>query len=99
MASHQLATSLFEFSELFALPYEQEFNSTVASQFATDNWPLCIGVIITYLVVIFGGREIMKSREPFDLQLPLAIWNAALSLFSFIGMCRTVSGFVTGCLW
>ncbi len=97
MAS-QLATSLFKFSELFAFPYEQEFKSAVASQFATDNWSLCIGVIIAYLVVIFGGREIMKSREPFDLQTPLAIWNAALSLFSFIGMCRTVSGFVTGCV-
>jgi hypothetical protein len=32
----------------------------------------------------------MKDRQPFDLTLPLAAWNAGLSLFSFIGMFRTV---------
>lgn len=92
MATRQeIARALFAFSEAFALPIEKEFQAQKYIQFAGDNWPLCFALVIGYLVVVFGGKAIMENRKPFDLKGPLALWNAALSIFSFIGMCRTVS--------
>ncbi|MCP9265663.1 Elongation of very long chain fatty acids protein [Dirofilaria immitis] len=39
-----------------------------------------------YVFVIFGIKYvIMRNREPFDLTLPLNIWNAILALFSIMG--------------
>lgn len=42
-------------------------------------------VCIAYFFVIFGIKHFMKNRAPFDLTLPLNIWNAALAIFSITG--------------
>ncbi|TIA87685.1 hypothetical protein E3P99_03027 [Wallemia hederae] len=34
--------------------------------------------IVAYLAIIFGGRELMKSREPFKLKIPFQIHNTIL---------------------
>jgi len=46
--------------------------------------------VVVYLTAIFLGRRYMASRERLDLRMPLAYWNAFLSVFSFIGAMRTV---------
>lgn len=38
-----------------------------------------------YFCVIFGIKYVMRNRAPFDLTLPLNIWNALLAIFSIIG--------------
>eukprot|EP00493_Phyllostaurus_siculus_P023618 UN23954 len=38
----------------------------------------------------FIGRRFMKSQEPWKSRWALALWNFSLSLFSFIGMLRTI---------
>lgn len=43
-----------------------------------------IVAIVTYLVVIFGGRELMKSRAPFKLQTLFQIHNVILSAGSLL---------------
>ncbi|GMK58217.1 hypothetical protein CspeluHIS016_0502490 [Cutaneotrichosporon spelunceum] len=40
--------------------------------------------LTTYLVVIFGGRELMRNREPFKLKALFRLHNAFLSLGSLI---------------
>lgn len=85
-----LARVLYGASNFLALPIEKNFHPKASIEFAANNWPLCAGILVTYLVVIFGGQYLMKDRKAFDLRLPLAGWNAFLCLFSFIGMCRTV---------
>ena len=38
--------------------------------------------LVTYYLVIFGGREIMRNREPFKLKIPFIIHNTYLTLIS-----------------
>ena len=38
--------------------------------------------LITYYVVIFGGRELMRNREPFKLKGAFIVHNACLTLIS-----------------
>lgn len=88
--AEQLSTLLTSSTKFLATPLELSFNSDRAVDFATNNWPLAFGLVTGYVAFIFGAKHYMKDREAFDLRLPLAFWNALLSIFSFIGMCRTV---------
>ncbi|RYH12714.1 hypothetical protein EON65_37480 [archaeon] len=90
-ADQQMSKFLYATSNFLALPFETSFRSHKTVNFTANNWPMCIGFVIGYMVFIFGAQHIMKDRKPFDLRLALAGWNAFLCVFSFIGMCRTVS--------
>lgn len=75
--------------------FEREFVSAPGVKFAADNWPLAIAIVIIYLMGIqIGQAQMSKRAKPFDLKYPLAAWNAFLCIFSFIGMCKTVSSFI-----
>jgi hypothetical protein len=91
VSQEEVAQSLIKLSGLFAVPYETEFDPRAHIDFAASNWKLCFVLVFGYLLVVFSGRSIMSKREPFDLKYVLAFWNACLSLFSFVGMWRTVS--------
>lgn len=41
-----------------------------------------VGMIVLYLVVVFGGREIMRSREPLKLNGPFMAHNFILTVVS-----------------
>lgn len=82
---------LLSSSSALALPIEKEFDSAYLTNWASNNYVLCFSIIAAYLVVISAGSVIMDKYKPFDLRLPLAAWNAFLCVFSFIGMCKTVS--------
>jgi elongation of very long chain fatty acids protein 6 len=88
---HNLSNLLMESPKFLALPIERDFHPKVMVDFAANNWPLAIGIIVAYLAFISVGSVLMARKEkPFDLRLPLAGWNAFLCLFSFIGMCKTM---------
>ncbi|SPO28388.1 probable FEN1 - fatty acid elongase [Ustilago trichophora] len=46
--------------------------------------PALVAAVITYLAVIFGGRELMKNRAPFttSIKLPFLLHNLALTFGS-----------------
>ncbi|CAO1622037.1 unnamed protein product [Jaminaea pallidilutea] len=46
--------------------------------------PSVSAAIVTYLAVVFGGRQLMKGRQPFgeSLQIPFLIHNLALTIGS-----------------
>jgi fatty acid elongase 3 len=41
-------------------------------------------MLVTYYVVVFGGREFMRSREPFKLSFLFKVHNFYLTAISFI---------------
>jgi uncharacterized membrane protein len=81
---------LYTIPNLMATSVEKEFNYKAATDFAANNYPIAIACVSFYLVGIFGGREVMKRYQPFNLSTSLAVWNAFLSVLSFIGMLRTM---------
>jgi len=87
---NQLATILRQISAAFATPYEKNFHPKNALEFSAEYWFIPVILVIVYLGFNYFGTEAMKSRDAFDLRTTLAVWNAFLSLFSFIGMFRTV---------
>jgi hypothetical protein len=80
----------FPILENFYFNFEKNFDSLPYADFARNNPMLPIGISIAYIIFCFGGQYMMKSRTRFDLRFPLAYWNLFLSVFSFIGMIRTV---------
>ena len=76
---------------LLNLPFEKSFTSNDPVEFTKNNYWIAISCVTAYILFITLGSKYMKDKAPFDLKVPLAMWNAALSIFSFIGMCRTVS--------
>lgn len=86
-----LSQNLMSSSQLLALPFERDFHPETTVNFAANNWPLAIGIVVAYVAFITLGSMIMERQEkPFDLRLPLAAWNAFLCVFSFIGMLKTM---------
>lgn len=77
---------------MMSFQFERDFISAPGVKFAADNWPLAIAIVIIYLMGIqIGTAQMSKCAKPFDLKYQLAAWNAFLCIFSFIGMCKTVS--------
>lgn len=87
------------------LSYEEFFNLTNVEarfSFITDyrpkeslkwvkqNWTVTFYLSIVYLIVIFSIRYLMRDRKPFELKLPLTLWNFALTIFSALGTYHTL---------
>jgi len=72
------------------LSLEKNFRHEAPVQFAGENWHLVISIVLAYVCFCLVGQKVMAKTTAFDLRFPLAVWNAFLSLFSFIGMLRTV---------
>jgi len=72
------------------LDYEKTFDASTGIHFANEHPLIPIGLVFGYMMFCFYGRRYMATREPYDLRMPLAYWNLSLSIFSFIGMLRTV---------
>jgi hypothetical protein len=54
-----------------------------------DEWvPTAFKVTAGYLLVLYVGSKLMKKREAFQLDKPLAIWNLCFAIFSLCGTIR-----------
>ena len=92
-----ISDQLKAFPMLTSFEFEREYNWYPFVSFAKNNYPLAFGLVVGYLLFVVVGTRIMDRLEkPFDLRLTLAAWNALLSIFSFIGMCKTVC--IDGCI-
>src|SRR5690242_9797483 len=56
-----------------------------ACYFMRDHLEIPIALCALYVVVIFGGKRLMKDRPAFDLTNLLGYWNVLLALFSITG--------------
>lgn len=77
--------------ERYYLDFEKSYDpSPILFAMGDLNIGVPIGIVVVYLLFCFFGSKIMENRKPFDLIIPLAIWNLFLSLFSTYGAIRTV---------
>lgn len=77
-------------SFLYPSQWERQWEITWEIDFCYQTIREAVLLCAAYLIVCFGGRWIMRDRKPFDLRVPLALWNLGLAVFSFIGSVRTV---------
>ncbi|KAK6859847.1 hypothetical protein PG990_012849 [Apiospora arundinis] len=54
----------------------------VEGKTAFSTWPEVFGMIILYVIVVFGGREFMRNRQPLKLNGLFKIHNLFLTLLS-----------------
>ena len=74
----------------FLFDFERNFDIKLSFHWFVDNWQLSLYIVVIYLVVIFGGQQIMKTRPPFRLRKLLFVWNLGLALFNILFVIRTV---------
>jgi hypothetical protein len=90
MMNADLAKVFFGIANAFTLPVERNFDFFTVWTWVHTHPEVPIVSVIVYMLFCYFGQKVMANMKPFDLRYPLAAWNALLSLFSFIGMCRTV---------
>lgn len=81
---------LYAVPHFMETPIERDFTYDATVAFARDNYVIPFTLVSCYLMFCFFGVKHMRTTTPFDLRLPLAAWSGGLSLFSFIGMIKTV---------
>ena len=67
--------------------FQEEF-SKMGIKWVSESWTRGWVYAILYLLLIFAGREFMKTREKREFRQGLIAWNLVLSLFSFVGAIR-----------
>ncbi len=77
-------------NKYFTSEYEKNFDSRKSVKFASENIKLPFLIVGLYLILTIQGIKFMKNRQPINLTNYLAIWNALLCIFSFIGSVRTI---------
>lgn len=78
---------------MFVTEAEKNFDPAVTVEFTASHWNVAIIAVVLYLSMVAFGPGIMSTRKAYDLQYPLAAWNALLCIFSTMGMIRTVRFF------
>merc|ERR1712176_1444434 len=70
--------------------YESEYDPVPLHSFMKENWYFPYVIVVMYLTLVFYGQNIvMKDRESLKgYRNIMAVWNLALSIFSFIGTIR-----------
>jgi len=63
----------------------QNYSHSAAKQWLVETEPFLLKCVAVYVVSIFSIKYVMRNKKPFDLQQPLAIWNAILAVFSIAG--------------
>ncbi|KAF1812180.1 GNS1/SUR4 membrane protein [Eremomyces bilateralis CBS 781.70] len=75
---------LFELAFETVVGYKPQDFRFVEGATLMSTVPATAGVLITYYIIIFGGRELMKSRAPFQLNGLFKIHNFYLTAISGI---------------
>jgi hypothetical protein len=91
--SQDIMSDIYHIMDAVSFDFERNFKALPAVTWAGKNWQLSIAIVIIYLMGIqIGTAYVARMKVPFDLKYPLAVWNAFLCVFSFIGMVKTVRG-------
>jgi len=72
----------------------ENFTDTRAKEWVQERQPLALQAALAYVILIFSIKRFMKNREPFQLTIPLNIWNFLLAAFSIIGTIKLTPEFV-----
>nr|CAD2194497.1 unnamed protein product [Meloidogyne enterolobii] len=73
----------------------ETYNYENSKQWLMDYESLLLKCVFVYIVTIFSLKFVMANRKPFDLQMPLIIWNGLLAVFSIAGFIRITPTFIS----
>ena len=90
-----LNQSIGVYKPTFEFQFEKQFDDKQMFDFMKQHWADSFIYSLVYLIVIFCGKEYMKSRQRFDLRYPLVAWSGTLAVFSICGAIRTFPEFTT----
>ncbi|CAI2351867.1 unnamed protein product [Caenorhabditis sp. 36 PRJEB53466] len=99
MAQHPLVQRLldvkFDTKRFVALATHggKNFPDAEGRSFFKDHFDVTIQASILYMVVVFGTKWLMRNRAPFQLTVPLNIWNFLLAAFSIAGAVKMTPEF------
>ena len=88
---NKVNNALLNLSAIYTQPYEANFTLADSVEFTYGNWSIVFGIATVYLLLVVIGPIAMKDSAAWDLKMPLAVWNAGLSLFSLVGLFRLVT--------
>uniref|UniRef100_A0A7E4V7Z4 Elongation of very long chain fatty acids protein n=1 Tax=Panagrellus redivivus TaxID=6233 RepID=A0A7E4V7Z4_PANRE len=69
------------------------FDEAAAKQWVGNHFYLTLQLSVLYVVVVFGTKFFMRNRQPFNLFIPLNLWNAFLAIFSIVGTIKLTPEF------
>lgn len=67
---------------------EYHFDKEPWVTWLSARWTDALLYAAVYVVIVFGGQHLMKSRARFELNLMLTLWNVGLAGFSIMGAIR-----------
>lgn len=74
----------------FSFAFERNFDYCGAKQLVTYLYSNYIHhILLGYLIAVFGIKNYMRDRKPFELKNQLIAWNFLLAAFSGIGAIKT----------
>ena len=80
------------------LPIEKDYllpeNQKKITNWMRDNWSYSFLISALYLAGIYFGKNYMANRKAFELRTLFLLWNIGLSIYSILGMIRTVPEFI-----
>jgi elongation of very long chain fatty acids protein 6 len=81
---------LLSLSNFAVVPFVANFKGSPFVELAATYYEFPVGLAISYLLFCFIGYKMIRFQRALDLQMYNLLWNAALCVVSFAGMCRTL---------
>ena len=81
------------YSVVFA--FERDHSEKKFHNYISQHWTDTYAFSAIYVLIVFGGKFLMKDRPKYDLRLLLALWSGILAIFSIFGAIRTIPELVT----
>ncbi|KAL3283004.1 hypothetical protein HHI36_006161 [Cryptolaemus montrouzieri] len=69
--------------------FESSYKHNEYIQWMKGQWSIGYTLCVIYVIAIFSGQYLMKTRPKFEFRRPLVFWNVFLAVFSIIGASRT----------
>ena len=88
----------FTFYDIFPFKIDSGTNLVrwMGGEFTVSFWWVPYLSVLLYGAFIIIGQQVMKSREPFNFQKILILWNFSLFVFTFSGALRVIPHLLYG---
>uniref|UniRef100_A0A0N5AXM5 Elongation of very long chain fatty acids protein n=1 Tax=Syphacia muris TaxID=451379 RepID=A0A0N5AXM5_9BILA len=68
----------------------QNYAGKLMAEWTVEHMTFIFQICVAYLLIVFGGQWAMKHRQPFELRILLAFWNAFLAISSIFEVSQTL---------
>ncbi len=88
--SFMLYLTFFVVYRFSPISFEKYYDPVPVHKWMDDHPFFPIICCVVYAIAIFGGQHLMTNAAPWKWRRTMAAWNLLLSVFSGIGMLRTM---------